>query len=359
VFTVWRHYTARFLRAAVAAFAILALLLISVDAMLHLASLFEQARTPAEAVQLLLERAGSTYAEYLLPIAAFVAAFWCAGTATLQREVIALKAGGISPLAAFAPLLGLALVLSALQSTAIETLGVRAAAARIARKSPSSGDAQVHASGTWYHAGRVLYSARDVDATTGVVHEIRVYERDRAGQLVRTIAAARAERVAPQRWRFEDALVREFDPDARFAPPRERREAIAWIDLPSDRSPRLRRDELAGLPLATLRRYVASRIAAGANPGQARVVLHNRLSAPAAVLVFALLGVPLALHSEGRRSLARAALQGAGLVVVLLTARETGSNFAALSPELAAAFPWLTLGLLALLGLGSLARVQT
>ncbi len=259
---------------------------------------------------------------------------------------------------AFAPLFALALVLATLQSSSVEAVGVRAAAALAARKHPSGGDVRVRAGGVWYHAGRVVYSAREVDSTSGVVHDIHVYERDAEGRLVRTIAAARGERLAPQRWAFEDALVRELDPALPSAAPRERREARIVLELASDRSPQLRRDELAGLPLAPLRRYVAARVAAGAESGDARVVLHNRLSAPYAVFVFVLLAIPLALRSEGRRSLARAAFQGAALLVFFLIARDMGSTFAARSPALAATFPWLTLGALALHALGLLARAR-
>jgi lipopolysaccharide export LptBFGC system permease protein LptF len=349
VFTLWRHYAARFLSAFAAAFAILALLLVAVDAVLHLASLADETDSLAAAVLLLFQRSAAAYAEYLLSISAFVAAFWSAGNATLQRETLAMKAGGISPLVAFAPLLVLGLALSVLHFGAMETFGVRAAAALAARKDPSGGGVRVRAGGVWYHAGRVVYSAREVDRD-GVVHDIRVYERDAAGQLVRTIAAARAERLAPQRWEFVDARVRELDPTAPIAPPRERREARVVLALASDRSPQLRRDELAGLPLETLRLYVVARIASGTDAGDARIVLHNRLSGPAAVFVFSLLAIPLALRSEGRRSLARAALQGAALLLFFLLARDMGSSFAARSPDLAVTFPWLTLGAYALLG---------
>lgn len=355
MFTLWRHYAARFLRALLAALAILALLLVAVDAMLHLGSLAEETDSLASAARLLLERAAASYAEYLLPISAFIAAFWCAGVATLQRETLALKASGIAPLAALAPLLALALALSALHSAAIEAFAVRAAAALATRKNPSGGDVRVPAGGVWYHAGRVVYWARELEPS-GAVRDIRVYERDGAGQLVRVITAARGTRLAPQSWEFEDARVRELDPGARAAAPRERREARIVLELASDRSPHLRRDELAGLPLEALQRYVAARVASGTEAGDARIVLHNRLSGPASVFVFALLAIPLALRSEGRRSLARAALQGAALLLFFLLARDMGSSFAARSPDLAVAFPWLTLGAFTLLALLLLVR---
>jgi lipopolysaccharide export LptBFGC system permease protein LptF len=355
VFTIWRHDAARFLGAFAAAFAILALLLVAVDAMLHLASLFEQAATPSAALRLLLERALAGYAAFLTPICAFVAAFWCAGTATLARETLALKASGISPRTAFAPLLVLAGALGAVHAVSLEEAAVRAAAAVAARRNPGAGEVRVRAGDVWVHAGRVVYAGRRVDPRTGAVEAIRVYERNDAGHLVRTIAAARAERIAPQRWAFEDALVRVFDPSAPTAAPRELRGARLVLDLPADRTPLLRREELAGLSTRALRRAAET---PGPSAGDARVALENRRSAPWAPPVFALVAVPLALRSEGRRSLARAALQGAALTVLFLTARDVGSSFAAGSPLLAAAFPWLTLAALGALGLALLARVR-
>ncbi len=359
VVTVWRHYAARFSRAFAAALAILALLVIAVDAMLHLASLFEQAPTAGAALEILIERALGAYLEHLIPVATFVAAFWCAGSASMGREVLALKASGISPLVALAPVLVLASGVALLHFAAAEQLGVPAAAALAVRKNPAGGDLRVRAGGIWYHAGRVVYSVREVDATTGAVSDIQVYERDVEGRLVRTIRAARAQRIAPQRWEFADARVSEFDPQAPAEPPREQRSARIVLELASDRSPRLSRGELAGLPLAALQRVAAERAVLGAEAGAARVALHNRLSSPLAVVLFAALAIPLALRSEERRSLARAALQGAALLLAFFLARDYGSSFAARSVEVAAAFPWFTLAAFAALGAIALRRVAT
>ena len=359
MFTVWRHYAARFLLAFAAALAILALLLFAVDAMLHLASLLDDASSTAQALRRLTERTLGQYAEFLIPAAACAGAFWCAGSATLHHETLALKASAISPLVAFAPLLALAGALAAMHFAAIEAVGVKAAARLAAARNPGGGDVRVRAGDVWYHAGRVVYSARGVDPRSGVLSTVHVYERDDIGRLVRTIQAARAVRLAPQRWSFDDALVREFDPDRIGEAPRERHERRALLELPSDRSPRLRRDELAGLSRDALRNYIAAHQATGADASDARIVLHNRLSGPFAVIAFAALAIPLALRSEERRSLARAALQGAGSFVAFLLARDMGSSFAAQSPALSFAFPWLTIGALAALALALLARAKT
>lgn len=355
--TVWRHIGGRFLGAFVAAFAILALLLIAVDAMLHLASLVESEATLGSALQLLIERTAGSYLQYLIPIATFVAAFVCAGASARHHEVLALKAAGISPLLAFAPVLVLASAVALVHLAATESFGVQAAAALSARRSSSASAARMRAGAVWYHAGRVVYSVQAVDARSGAVRGIRVYERDAEGRLLRSIRAASARRLSPLRWSFSDALVREFDPLAPSAAPREQRGATLELKLAADRSPELRAEELAGLPLGALWRYVSAALAARADPGAVRVALHNRLSEPLTILAFAALATALALRSEERRSLARAALQSALLLAAFLFARDYGTSFAARAGAGGALFPWLTLGGFAALACQQLQRV--
>lgn len=354
--TLWRHIGGRFLGAFAAALAILALLLIAVDAMLHLASLLDSEPSLAAALRLLAERTAGDYLQHLIPIATFAAAFVCAGASARHREVLALKAGGIAPLHAFLPVFVLSLAIAVVHHSVIERYGVRAAAALSARRNPTQSDVRVRAGGVWYHAGRVVYSVDAVDARSGVVRGIRIYERDAEGRLVRTIRATSARRLSPLRWSFHEALVRELDPATPDAAPREQRGAQLELTLAADRSPELRAEDLAGLGVRALARYVALAREAGADPGAASVALHNRLSAPAAIVVFAALATALALRSEERRSLARAALQGALLLAGFLVARDQGTSFAARAGS-GALFPWLTLALFAALAAFQLRRV--
>ncbi len=355
--TLWRHHAGRFARAFAAALAILALLVIAVDAMLHLATLLEGGRSATDAVRLLLERCAGAYLQYLMPVAAFAGAFFCVARASRAGELIALKAGGISPLAAWLPVLGIALALAALHALALETLGVRAAGALARQLDPGGGDVRVRGGGIWYHAGRVVYRAQRVDARSGAARDVRVYERDAEGRLRRTIAAQSAERLSPQRWRFSGARVVELDPSDPEVPAREQRADELTLSLAADRSPRLSLRELAGLPLPALRLYVDAALSAGDDPGAARVVLHNRLTSPLLVPLFALLGAALALAADPARGLARAALLGVTLLLALLLARDYGTSFAARSGPGAAWFPWLTVAAFALVCAVRLRRV--
>jgi lipopolysaccharide export LptBFGC system permease protein LptF len=342
--TLWRHYAARFARAFAAALVILTLLVIAVDTLLELDEIPEDERTLAAAAQRVGLRTLAQYLAYLVPAASFAAAFACVAQGARARETVALKAGGVNPLLALAPVFAGALLAGLALSLVQETAGVRAAAALAERTGAMRGE--LTRSGViWYHAGRVVYSAREADAEGERVRDIQVFERDEHGRLLRHIQAERAERLAPQRWRFEEAAVRSYDPAAPTAPPRFERAAEVTLELAEDRTPRLHPDELAALPLPTLAEYVGAVSEAGGSPGPARIALHARATAPALALLFAALAVPLALSIERSRGLALPALQGVLWVAAFLMVREAGSGLAQAGGPLAVWLPWSTLAL--------------
>jgi lipopolysaccharide export LptBFGC system permease protein LptF len=355
VSTLWRHYAARFARAFVASLLILTLLVIAVDTLLELDEIPEAERTLAAAALRVWLRTLAQYLTYLIPAAAFAAAFVCVAQGARAREIIALKAGGVNPLLALAPVYVGALAAGLLLALAQETVGVRAAAV-LAELSGARRGLVTRSGSIWYNAGRVIYSAREADAEGERVKDIHVFERDERGRLLRHVHAESAERLSPQRWRFEQAVVRSFDPDAPTAEPRFERSAEVTLELAADRTPRLDPSELAALPLPTLGDYVRAVMAAGGSPGPARVAYHERASAPALALLFALLAVPLALSIEVTRGLALPALLSVMLVAAFLFARAAGSGFAQSGGPLAAWLPWATLGAFLLFAGVQLAR---
>jgi len=340
--TLWRHYAARFARAFAASLLILTLLMIAVDTLLELDDVPEDQRTIAAAAIRVGLRTLAQYLPYLVPAASFAAAFACTAQGARSREIVALKAGGVNPLFALAPVFVGALVVGGALLFLQETVGLRAAAA-LAESSGARRGEVTRSGAIWYHAGRVVYSARETDAEGERVRDIRVFERDEHGRLVRHIQAEAAERLSPQRWRFEHAVVRSFDPSDPGAPPRFERADEVTLELAADRTPRLNPDELAALPLPTLADYVGSVMAAGGAPGPARAVLHQRVTAPALALLFALLAVPLALSIERTRALALPALQGVLLVAVFLFLRGGTSPLTRSGGPLAVWLPWSTL----------------
>jgi len=195
----------------------------------------------------------------------------------------------------------------------------------------------------WYHTGRFIYNIRSPDPKEESVRDIRVFERNEAGRLVRLIRGDEARREAPRVWQFRGATVRRFDPATPDAPPSIEHSPLITLELAEDRSPRLLRAELATLPIGTLARHVISVRASGDKAPGAEALLSQRLSIPLMVILFALLAVPLSLRVEQTQSIALPAVQAALILFLFLTAREYAPRFAALGSLATSLAPWLVL----------------
>jgi LPS export ABC transporter permease LptG len=355
VSTLSRYVATRFLRAFAGAFVILALSVLVVDMLLNLEDVLEAERSFSGALRFLGLRLASVYLPYLLPVATFTGAFFAVGLLARSREIIAIKAGGISPLLALIPVFIASVFIAILALLANETLTVGASAALAKQSGAAGGGVELRAGTIWYHTGRYVYNIRSADAGSDSVRDIRVFERNDAGRMVRLIQAARARRLAPHEWRFEGATVRTFDPDRPEIPPRVERAREITLRLEEERSPRLLQAEIAALPVWTLSRYVQ----ASPLDARARSLLHQRLTGPLLVLLFALLAVPLALRVERTRSLALPALEGVVVLFAFLLAREYGASFSSASAAAAVAAPWAILLAFAGLGAFQLSRVET
>lgn len=353
--TLARYVATRFLRALLGSFLILAAAVVVVDMLLNLEDVLEAERTLSGAVRYLLLRLAAVYLPYLLPVATFGATFFAVGVLARNREIVAMKAGGISPRLALIPVFIAAALVAIVSLLANETLTVRATAALSERSGRPAGDIELGAGTIWYHTGRYIYNLSAPDARSESVSDVRVFERNEEGRLVRLIQAARARRLAPHEWRFEAATVRTFDPARPTAPPQVRRAREITLRLEEEGSPRLLQAEIASLPVWTLAQYVH----ASGGDVRARALLQQRLTGPLLVVLFALLALPLGLRVERTRSLALPALQGVIVLFFFLLAREYGASFTSASAVGAAVAPWAIV--LAFAGLGGLqlARERT
>jgi len=355
VSTLSRYVATRFLRAFAGSLLILTLTVLVVDMLLNLEDVLEVESSLLGAMRFLWLRLASVYLPYLLPVATFTAAFFSVGVLARSREIIAMKAGGVSPLVALIPVFTASAFIAIVALLANETLTVRASAALAKATGAPSGGVELGAGTIWYHTGRYVYNIRSADAGSDSVRDIRVFERNAEGRLVRLIQAARARRLAPHEWSFEGATVRSFDPADPTAPPKVERAREITLRLDEERSPHLLQAEIASLPVWTLAHYVQ----AAPHDARARSLLHQRLTGPLLVLLFALLAVPLALRVEQTRSLALPALQGVVILFLFLLLREYGSGFAGSSASAASLAPWLILLTFAGLGGLQLTRVET
>lgn len=354
--TLWRYLGMRFTSSFLGSLGILTLVVLVVDMLLNMDEILEVQQSPMGVVGFLSIRTAALYLPYLVPAAAFTGVFLSLGLAARASEVIAMKAGGVSPLGAIVPVFLLAGFISLLALVVSETITVRASASLNEQLGRGVGDVSVRSGSIWYNAGRFIYNIRDPDPESETVGDIRVYERDESGRLIRMIHAGSATRVAPQLWNFRNATVRTFDIENPSNVPKLERAEEMEIELAQDQSLQKLATELPGLSLGNIWAYVGSVLEAGGDPRRARAHLHERLTRPLLVALFVLLATPLALKVEQTRSLALPVLQGVILLFLFLLLRENAANLAPRGSAVAV-MPWAAIGLFSGYGAWQLFRV--
>jgi len=354
-----RYVLFRFFSWFAVSFALLCAIAVSTDLLVEFERVQELGGEGIQAIVYLLMRLPAIHFRYLIPIAAFAAALFTLGTASLGLEVIAAKAGGISPHRLVLPVLAGAAAITALTWVANDTLVVTATH-YVERPADDDRPEIVFRGGSfWYHRGGTIYNVRRSDPTTGTLHGVSVYERDERDRLVRSIHAREAVVEGPDAWRFLDATIRVFDPDHPAAPSSHRRTPEIVLTVADDPELGLRDADPAMLSTGDLRRYIAARQREGEDAGRYRTILQERLAAPLTVFLFALLAVPVALHAERARSLATPALQGLALLVAYWFASGLASMFSGRGLGVGLWLPWAVPLLFGALGFVQLRRVPS
>ena len=303
-------------------------------------------------------RLPSYYLPYLIPVASFAAAFFCLGLPARTQEIVAIKAGGISPQRVCLPVLVAAAVITLLTLVMNETI-VRESTNRFKREKHGRSEGELFpVSGAfWYHRGPYLYNVQEADSATRTLRGVRVYERTPDGRLLRSITAVSAQISEDHRWQLSDAVFRTFQPDAPEAPPEVRREAHAVLEVASERELALLDANASTLSLPRLLEYIEAMRGDGRSVTRYRALFHSRLAEPLSVIVFALLAIPLGMAVERSRSLATAAVQGVALICVFYTLQTAAAMGAAGGVEAAVPAPWILLGGFATWGAWRFARV--
>ncbi|HEX5065786.1 MAG TPA: LptF/LptG family permease [Myxococcota bacterium] len=329
-----------------------------IEMMVNMERALEFQRGAQGVVTYLLLRLPSYYLPYLVPVTSFAAAFLAVGLAARAQEILAAKAGGIRPQRIALPLLCAAALLSAAALLVFETV-VRESGSAFAAARQGDPNARLFSSkGTfWYHHGRFLYNVRDADRATRTLHDVRVYERDDAGRLRRSIFASRARIDAQEQWELLDATVRSFDGTDMAAAPRVERLARTVLPVASQSDLALLDADAGTLPLPELRAYVEAMERSGRESTRYRALLHARMTEPITVLLFAGLAIPVGLAVERSRSLAVAALQGVALVALYYALQGTAQVLAAGGVAAAVPAPWVLLGVFSAFAVWRLFRV--
>ena len=346
---LWRYLTARFL----VFFGAVLLILVLALGVVELIGDFDDVVRAADGLTGALDNDGlrilSFYLPLLIPAAAFVAAFGSLGTAARALEILAIKAGGISPLRAVIPILVAAAVISGLALLANETVAVRAREVYQSRvRGPNSTQVAFRRGSFWYHNGPYVYNVGDADPAKHQLHDVSVYELNERGRLVRSIEAGRAEIGADGTWLLSDAVIRRFDPEHPSAPAAYERVARTEITLHEESA--LLEAGLDALSIRELREYRDGRRGGDLEAVRAEALLHQRMTNPLSAFVFVVLGIPLGLRVEQHRSLALPALEGIAAIFLFFVVREYGQTLATRGITAPVGTAWTILAAFALFG---------
>lgn len=352
-----RYFVSRFLGLFGAILLASVLVIVMVEMLLNLDRMLDIQPGAAGVTTYLLLRIPAYYLPDLVPAASFAAAFVALGLAARWQETTAMKAGGIPPLRIALPILGAALVLAAATGVFNETWGVRANQEWKRQLAGASVAIDYRRGSFWYHRGRMIYSVRGADRATRTLEGIALFERDRSGRLVRSIHADRVRVGEDGVWHFENAVIRDFDPDLPGSPPRSeaRPETALALALEADEEVLMGAD-VSLLPLDRLRDDIALRSREGEPVQRLVALLHQRLTDPLAVWVLALLGIPMGLRVENTRTFGRPALAGIALVAAYFLLRNVGHTLAAEGVVTPAAPAWAVVLLFCGIGTWQLAR---
>ena len=285
----------------------------------------------------------------LLPVTLLVGGLLGLGQLARHREIVVMRAAGISLVQLMIPLLVIAgaavVTVLAIRNQLVPELELRAAQLR-ARTEATAIFRDTGDSGYWLPVGdRFIHIGRLVGGHS--LSNVEIYYLDDQKQVQRLIRAEGGEIVADDRWVLSG--VQSWDFRGRDVT-RHRQPRLVWE---SD----LNRQQTASLvvpreALSTpdLYRYIRLLDDNQLDSRQYRVSFWQRLSEPFALVIMALLTLPFMLGLQRGGSLGRAVLAGGFLGIVFFFSEQLMGHLAVLlgiSPPLAAMAPELLMGLLA------------
>ena len=266
-----------------------------------------------------------------LPVSGMAGAVLCLSRAVRNRELTAIRTGGIRLQAALAPVL----ILCALFALGLGVLEDRVLLpARIAlERGRAVEDDNVRAPERllkrwWFASGTSIFSATSYDPETHILSDVTVFLFDEQREIRQRIDAKSAESLSGDTWEIRDAHVLEFSPDEGIA---RHDTATMRLDL-GITGPEMGRatDPSTTASLHQLARLIRKSAGDAAEVAKLELAFHSRLAQPLGVLIVVLLAIPFATGDAGRgdslpRALLRALAAAAGFwlcwTLALLSAR--------------------------------------
>jgi len=322
-----RYLISRFLYQFLGALLALVLVVLAAEILIHLSALLEDKGSWSQAMGVILLQIPAGYFRILFPVAAFFSAFMTIGLAARNREVLAIKACGMSPVRLLIPMMVTSFGLAVATLWLFET-GVLAASRALLRIEQGEERFVIEGDALWFNRANTLFRIRDGDLKDRTLRGVTIYYRDELGRLERSISAARAEMEGSGRWALEDVVVREFDTGDATRPMRSMQMEELKVQGLHPRSLVPFDPERRVLSLRQLRKRIRIQLREGTKPVALRAQYQERLTDPWLVFLCPLFAAPLGFKVEKARSLSRPAMQGVALIAIVWSLRGLGSELA-------------------------------
>jgi LPS export ABC transporter permease LptG len=342
---VSRYLLVQFAASSATVLLALALTVAAADVLLHADDF---GKDPGAALRRVL-LGGLEFLPPAVPLACLAGVVWSLTRAVRNREITAIRCGGIPLRRALAPIL-LACVLLAGALGFVEDRLVVPARQVLLELDGGSEDPlrrpEFRNGRWWFSTGASIFSAGAYVADEAALVDVTVFEFDEKRRLRRRIEARKAIHVDGSSWAFEDATIRDFSasPQLRQVAELDLDLGVSGADLEHALPP------VAAISLHKLQRRMREQASDSRALTSLQAAFHARLAQPLAILVCVLLAIPFAIGDVERGdSLARALLWSLGAAALYFLAW-TLALFAGRSGLLHPALPlWgVTVGFLAI-----------
>lgn len=290
----------------------------------------------------------------ILPVATLLGALMGLGAMANHREVLAVRASGMSPRRISWPVAQVALMLIAtvvvLQSLAIPQWERTAGQFRSKQYTEAAGGNRRFSTEFWTRSGSQLIRIGSVQFGR-VPSEIEIYELDQNGRLGQLTQAERADILSPEEWLLHGVRQSQLRKDHAL----ERRlETLPWQSVLSEKQMSSLIQPAEALSPIDLFQYIRRLDSNGLNTHRYRFIFWQQMSLPLALIAMSLLAVPFVLGSVRSMSVGQRVAIGGSIGIVFYLAEQIVGNLALLNefdPVVAAFGPDLLLLVAALYAL--------
>ncbi|MGD8976825.1 MAG: LPS export ABC transporter permease LptG [Gammaproteobacteria bacterium] len=278
----------------------------------------------------------------ILPVATLLGALMGLGAMANHREVLAVRASGMSPRRISWPVAQVALLLIAtvvvLQSLAIPQWERKAGQFRSKQYTEAAGGSRRFSTEFWTRSGNQLIRIGSVQFGR-VPSEIEIYELDQNGRLDQLTQAERADILSPEEWLLHGVRQSQLREDRAL----ERRlETLRWQSVLSEKQMSSLIQPAEALSPIDLFQYIRRLDSNGLNTHRYRFIFWQQMSLPLALIAMSLLAVPFVLGSVRSMSVGQRVAIGGSIGIVFYLAEQIVGNLALLNefdPVLAAFGP--------------------